>query len=69
MAFAMKPMISELQAEEMESGAMSFLSAIVCKAGGEMSRERWVAVEVPSTDAPCSCHLVRKSTAAATLRV
>jgi hypothetical protein len=69
MAFARKVIMSALQAEMIDSGAMSFLSAMVCKAGGLIRRERWVAVEVPSTDAPCSCHLVKKSTAAATVMV
>jgi hypothetical protein len=66
MALAKKLIMSALHDEMMDSGPMSFLSAIVCKAGGLIRRERWVAVDVPRTEAPCSCHFVRNSTAAAT---
>ena len=52
----------------MVSGAISFLSAMVCRAAGAMRRDRWVGTEVPRTEALCSCHLVRKSTAAMTVR-
>jgi hypothetical protein len=58
--------IAALSVDVIVSGETSFLSAMVCSAEGEIKRERWVGTVVPRTEAPCSCHLVKKSTADAT---
>lgn len=65
-ALAMNLAISALSMDVTVSGETLFLSAMVCNAEGEIRRERWVGMVVPRTEAPCSCHLVRKSTAEAT---